>query len=511
MSPHSTIPPSSTDILVIGGGPAGAYSAAALAREGFQVTLLEKETFPRYHIGESMLPSARSFLKFIDAEDKVKNFGFTLKVGAAVKLNQHKREGYTDFIAGGRDKAAWNVVRSEFDDIVFKHAAESGASVHDGVRVTEIKFSTDNPKKPIAAEWKSDQGSGEIKFSWLVDASGRNGIMSTRYLKNRKFNQALKNVAVWGYFEGGGMYGVGTRRENAPWFEALTDETGWAWYIPLHKGRVSVGVVVSETSHRTKKEQQPDLKAHYLSQLQLTPGLVKLLGDARLVSDIKSAGDYSYSASGNQYAGPNFRIAGDAGVHLAFTGGLSAATTICASIRGHCTEEEAIMFHNQKIAVSYTRFLLVVLGVYRQIQSQDAPVFSDINEDNFDRAFDFLRPVIQGAADTDPSDITESLIQKTMDFCSGALAPTTPEMHERVGKRLDPSLMAGNGPLLPPHALSEATRDDEEAKDVLDRINSRKAINGMYNWAENFEGDNLNGFSVVLKRGSLGLERNPVN
>jgi flavin-dependent dehydrogenase len=93
----------------------------------------------------------------------------------------------------------------------------------------------------------------------------------------------------------------------------LSDETGWAWYIPLHKGRVSVGVVVSETSHRTKKEQQPDLKAHYLSQLQLTPGLVKLLGDARLVSDIKSAGDYSYSASGNQYAGPNFRIAGDAG------------------------------------------------------------------------------------------------------------------------------------------------------------------------------------------------------
>jgi 2-polyprenyl-6-methoxyphenol hydroxylase-like FAD-dependent oxidoreductase len=115
-------------------------------------------------------------------------------------------------------------VRSEFDDIVFKHAAESGASVHDGVRVTEIKFSTDNSKKPIAAEWKSDQGSGEIKFSWLVDASGRNGIMSTRYLKNRKFNQALKNVAVWGYFEGGGMYGVGTRRENAPWFEALTGQ-----------------------------------------------------------------------------------------------------------------------------------------------------------------------------------------------------------------------------------------------------------------------------------------------
>jgi flavin-dependent dehydrogenase len=106
--------------------------------------------------------------------------------------------------------------RADFDDILFRHAGESGASIHDGVRITEIEFSTENPKQPIAAEWKSEHESGEIKFSWLVDASGRNGIMSTRYLKTRKFNQSLKNIACWAYWEGAGMYGKGTRRENAP-------------------------------------------------------------------------------------------------------------------------------------------------------------------------------------------------------------------------------------------------------------------------------------------------------
>ena len=92
-----------------------------------------------------------------------------------------------------------------------------------------------------------------------------------------------------------------------------SDETGWVWFIPLHTGVVSVGVVLSENWSRTKKAQVPDAKAHYLSQLQLAPGALKLLGDARLVSEIKSAGDYSYSSGNNQYAGPNYRIAGDAG------------------------------------------------------------------------------------------------------------------------------------------------------------------------------------------------------
>ncbi|KAK7052572.1 hypothetical protein R3P38DRAFT_2861151 [Favolaschia claudopus] len=500
-----TTPPSSTDVLVIGGGPSGSYAAAALVREGFKVVLIEKDIFPRYHIGETTLPSIRPFMRFIDVEEKVKNWGFAVKVGAAVKLNQQKREGYTDFTLEGRapERASWSFTRADFDEILLKHAGENGASVHEGVRVTDIKFSEENSDKPVAALWKSELESGEIKFSYMIDASGRNGIMSTRYLKNRKFTQGLKNVAFWSYWKGAGMYGKGTTRENAVWIEALTDETGWSWFIPLHDGITSVGVVLSETSSRAKKAQVKDNMEHYMSQVNLSPGLVKLLGDAEMVSEVKSAGDYSYTAVNNKYAGPNYRIIGDAGecdanidiqldplfssgIHLAFTGGLSAAITICASARGQCTEEEAIHFHNEKTAISYTRFLVVVLGVYQQIHAQKDAIMSDVDEDNFDRAFDFIRPVIQGDNDTH----SKVDMQKVIDL---------------MGET--PGVLADHGPLMAGQAFADAAGDDEEAKEMLHRMNSRKAITNTLEWAHNYEGDKINGFSVVLKRGMLGLVR----
>ncbi|KAF7359930.1 FAD/NAD P-binding domain-containing protein [Mycena venus] len=494
----SSVPSSSTGILVIGGGPGGAYAAAALAREGFQVTVLEKDYFPRYHIGESLLASCRALLRFIDAEAKIDDFGFALKVGAAVKLNQEKREGYIPF-----KPTAWNVLRSEFDQILLQHAAESGASVHEGISVQAIKFSSENPDpdKPIAAEWKSKDGmTGKIDFSWLVDASGRNGIMSTKYLKNRKFNHSLKNVAVWGYWSGANVYSEGTDRENAPWFEGLTDETGWAWFIPLHNGTVSVGIVQSETSSRAKKSKlsgvDSTMEAHYHSQIQLAPGVFNLLGNAHFLGDLKSAADYSYSAS--QYAGTNYRIVGDAGafidpffssgVHLAFSGAL-----------------EAILVHNERTSVSYTRFLLVVLAIYKQINSQASAILSDVNEDNFDRAFDFLRPIVQGAADTDPS-VTDVVVQRTIDFLAPAFGTTRPELLEKVSKRLDPSLLASDGDILAPNAVNAIAGNDDEANRVLRMVNSRKAMHFISDW-ETCQMEKSNGFAVVLKRGELGLQR----
>ncbi|KAJ7830713.1 putative halogenase [Mycena olivaceomarginata] len=472
--------PTFTDILVIGGGPAGSFAAAALAREGFEVTLLEREKFPRYHIGESMLPSCRPFLRFIGAEQKVKDYGFSVKVGAAFKFNQTKREGYTDFINPDPNRAAWNVTRAEFAEILLRNAGENGVRVFEGISVDSIGFSGENAKQPVSAAWMSDTGtSGQVKFKWLVDASGR-----------------LAQHCVLGLLDGRGKYAPGTDRENATWLEALVDESGWAWFIPLHGGRVSVGIVLKEDSSRAKRARLPGPNfnfQHYHDQLKLAPGVTRLLGNATLVGEVKTAGDYSYASS--HYAGPNYRIAGDAGlfcelllasslrftqidpffssgVHLAFGGALSAASTIAASIRGQCTEDEAIRFHNERTGTSYTRFLLVVLSAYRQMTSQSVPVLSDIDEDNFDRAFDFLRPVIQGAADTDGT-VTEVALQSTMDFCQNALGLglSNPEMHKEVAKRLDSSPMVD-------HA--------------------------------DFGGEIFNGLSIRLKRGNLGLERTPV-
>ena len=103
-----------------------------------------------------------------------------------------------------------------------RHAAKSGAQVIEEVKVTELHFAPDNDKRPVAASWTSGSQSGRIDFEWLVDASGRNGIMSTKYLRNRRFNQSLHNVACWGYYEGAGRYKPGTPREHAVWIEAMT-------------------------------------------------------------------------------------------------------------------------------------------------------------------------------------------------------------------------------------------------------------------------------------------------
>ena len=144
----------------------------------------------------------------------------------------------TDFILSvGPEAYAWNVVRSEADDLIFRHAGKCGAKIFDGVKVSAIEWAPVegddlfkggdevanlDPGRPISASWvRKDGSSGQIKFDYLVDASGRAGVVSTKYLKNRTFNQDLKNVANWAYWKGAIQYGMGTPKEGWPFFEAL--------------------------------------------------------------------------------------------------------------------------------------------------------------------------------------------------------------------------------------------------------------------------------------------------
>ncbi|KAJ7729414.1 hypothetical protein B0H14DRAFT_2190918, partial [Mycena olivaceomarginata] len=186
------------------------------AREGISVTVLESAKFPRYHVGESLIPSVRHYMRFIGADEKLASHGFANKPGSAIKFNQYKREGYTDFMALGTDNAAFNVVRSEFDHLLMNHARSCGASVYEQTKVTSISFSSVDPKRPVsvscnpAPEW--DVVTGTTTFTHRIDASGRAGLMSAGYLKNRHFNSSLKNVACWGYWSGAGIYGGGTSR-----------------------------------------------------------------------------------------------------------------------------------------------------------------------------------------------------------------------------------------------------------------------------------------------------------
>jgi len=537
MAATQTVPEQCT-VLVVGGGPAGSYASSALAREGISVVLLEADNFPRYHIGESMLPSMRHFLKFIDCYEKFDAHGFRVKNGGAFRLNWSRPESYTDFVAaGGPGGYSWNVIRSEADEILFRHAGESGASIFDGTKVTDIEFeessedvvdsANPNPGKPVSATWSRKDGStGQVKFDYLIDASGRAGLVSTKYLKNRRYNQGLKNVASWAYWTGGGTYGVGTHKVGAPYFEALKDASGWVWFIPLHNGTHSVGIVMNQAkaTERKKAMDSPSSKEFYLENLNLVPGIQALLEKGEMVSEVKSASDWSYSAS--SYAFPHVRIAGDAGcfidpffssgVHLALSSGLTAAVTICAAIRGDVTEKEAAQWHSSKVAEGYTRFLLVVLSSLKQIRGGDEPVLSDWDEKSFDRAFDHFRPIIQGTADADSEKkLSTEEISKTIDFCFRAFAHVPVERKDALLEKMK------NHGVSDPTATDLKTREAlEELKntlspeelDIMNTIRGRRMIRAEDSLnIDNYRLDSINGMAPNLERGNLTLRKAEIN
>ncbi|RYP23394.1 hypothetical protein DL765_001099 [Monosporascus sp. GIB2] len=206
-----------------------------------------------------MLRSLRHFFRFVDLDSTFVAHGFYKKIGAAFVLN-NKDPAYTDFGgAGGANACSWNVIRFEADDLISRHAGKSGAQIFDGVKISAIEFAphegpstaddkTQDPGRHKSATWtrKEEGTSGVIKFDYIVDASGRMGIMSTKYLENRHFNQGLKNAASWGYWQGAGRYGARTPQEGVPYFEALSDGSGWTWFIPLHDGTTSAGVVINQ-------------------------------------------------------------------------------------------------------------------------------------------------------------------------------------------------------------------------------------------------------------------------
>ncbi|KAI4168591.1 MAG: hypothetical protein LQ343_006255 [Gyalolechia ehrenbergii] len=537
--------PTSTTVLVVGGGPAGSYTAAALAREGVDCVVLEADKFPRYHIGESMLASMRHFLRFIDLDETFDSYGFNPKKGAAFKFND-KPEGYTDFVAaGGPKNYAWNVVRSEADDLMFKHAAKMGAATFDGVKINELEFvpsdipsvqegaDAQNPGRAVSAAWsrKGDGTSGKITFDYLVDASGRAGIVSTKYLKNRKNNQGLKNIANWGYWKGAGSYGAGTSREGSPFFEALTDASGWCWFIPLHNGTTSVGVVQNQDIATAKKKAMgsPSSQEFYEESLKLAPKIRSILSGGELSTKINSASDWSYSAG--CYAAPNVRIVGDAGcfidpyfssgVHLALSSALSAAVTIRAAMRGDCSEYDAMKWHSSKVSEGYTRFLLVVLIALKQIRKQEQPILSDWDEEGFEKAFAYFRPIIQGTADVGAK-LSQQELTNTVDFCLSAFENHGTDKHEAVLQKIESGAVDAGVEASPTPTPEEAAKEARVQKKaevdpeglspdelrIIKTIRARQMLRTEDTMnIENFATDAINGFAPVMERGKLSLSQ----
>jgi flavin-dependent dehydrogenase len=386
-----------TRILVIGGGPAGSTTAGLLARQGFEVTLLEKDQFPRYHIGESILPSCRPIFEQLGVLDKIESHGFTPKGGAYFFWGPEEWE--VRFASQNDAPNAWQVVRSEMDKILLDHARELGVNVFEQTAVREIEF---DDGRPVAAQWTSAETgeSGRISFDYLVDASGRAGMMATKYQKCRKLHNVFRNVAAWSYWKGAKKLDRGP--ENA--IAVCSVPEGWFWVIPLHDGTVSIGLVTARDSFNERKRELGGVEAVYHEAMQRCPVVLDLLADATKVTDMKVEQDYSYVCE--DFAGPGYLITGDAacfldpllstGVHLATYSAMLGAAAIGSVLRGEVAEEEAREFYQTVYRHSYERLLVLVSVFYDSYRGKDYHFYNaqrltaedreDLNlQDSFDR------------------------------------------------------------------------------------------------------------------------------
>ena len=228
------------DVVVVGGGPAGCAAASVLAEQGHQVVVLEREKFPRYHIGESMIPFTYPALERIGMIPKLRQSAFMKKYSVQfVSPSGKASQPFYFFNRYDKDTVAqtWQVLRSEFDQMMMDNARERGADVLEETEVTAF-LQEDGIYRGVRAR-ASDGSETEFRAPITIDATGREAMAATRNAW-RRGDPKLNKVAVWTYYDGAGRdQGLD---EGATTIGFIPDK-GWFWYIPQHNNRISVGVV----------------------------------------------------------------------------------------------------------------------------------------------------------------------------------------------------------------------------------------------------------------------------
>ncbi|MGA0176815.1 MAG: NAD(P)/FAD-dependent oxidoreductase [Chthoniobacterales bacterium] len=330
MTPHRE----SCDVAVVGGGPAGSAAGTRLAQSGLRVTILEKEKFPRFAIGESLLPHGNDLLREIGVWEKLENAGFLRKYGAefATADGTHSHRLWFGDNLAPRHEFTYQVERASFDQLLLDHARENGCTVHEGTRVTSLS-DPDAPEMTLHTE--GPHGPRELTARWVVDASGRCAFAGSRAGLRRRSTQKARRVAIYAHFEGA------VRHEGKAEGHITIVRTagGWFWFIPLAGNLMSVGLVLP--AEQLRGGSGKEFAGLFDQALADAPAAAARLQRARRTTPLRTTADYSWKFG--SFATRRILLTGDAagfvdpifssGVMLALRSGLRAADLLIKAER----------------------------------------------------------------------------------------------------------------------------------------------------------------------------------